>query len=453
MKVIKKSFSLLVVLLCLPFIVKASVVYREVRSIDELDGNQKVVFGVDGNIFEFVDILENPISKKVDIQDGYIKSDIGINNIFIINDEYSTLSENSIKVKPLVIGDTTVTCIKNTSCKKGNLYLKDSMFHYQDKEIRIQEYEYGFNIRSDSTHYLNYTDGAWVIGENPQEIKIYREVDEYKYVDDVLIIGQTSEDSNLNNKSYVNIHLYYDKQPVKNIKFDFMYKNNNTVDLKIKFIDRYNDDFYSSNYEYLMSGEYLSSDYLFTRVYAKQDSSYSMLTNNGVNLSGGLLDNVLGESDVYIYVSSKYSTEYYIDKQKLDISSNGKYYISPDSYTVPNGYDDAVDSKILESVSYVDPKGIESFVYNIDLTDYESSFTLPSNKYNLPWYINGKVVSGEFDIANNVAKADNKVFIFIAYKDLVNPNTNSGKLVMLLTIVFCITLIVLCKYKRSFKQI
>ena len=152
-----KKILVILVLFIFPFVVNAEVVYKEVKSIDELTGDQKLVFVFDDNMFEFVDILEDPISREVEIQDGYLLTDVGINNRFVIDSDASSLSGDTLKVKPLVIGDTSVTCSKNTSCTKGNLYLKDTMFHYQDKEIKIQEISEGlFSVRSDNTHYLNY---------------------------------------------------------------------------------------------------------------------------------------------------------------------------------------------------------------------------------------------------------------------------------------------------------
>lgn len=447
-----KKILVLLILFLLPVFVSAESLYKEVKSIEELDGKERIVFVVDNNMFEFVDILKDPVSKRISYKDEYLLTDVGINNIFNIED--SSLSGDTLKIKPLVIGDMSVTCSKNTSCKKGNLYLKDDMFHYQDKEIKIQEISEGlFSVRSDNSHYLNYQDDNWIVGDNPQGIKIYKEVTgdnskintEY-YMDDVLIIGQNSEDSiNEKNESYVNIYLYYDKDDVKNIKLNYRYENSNTVDIKMKFIDMYKDNDY---YDYLMNNEYLSSDYLLTRVYVTQDSGYSLITNNGINSNGGILDNILGESDVHIYVSSKYSTEYYKDKEILSIGSKDKYYINPDSYTIPNGYEESIDSKILESINYIDPKGVQKFVYNIELIDYESEINLPENELKYPWYINGKLVKDEFDVAVNLKEADNKIFKFTYYTKVENPNTLDNKSKFILIIILLIGIFV---YSRKYK--
>lgn len=62
-----------------------------------------------------------------------------------------------------------------------------------------------------------------------------------------------------------------------------------------------------------------ANKYVINKVYAEQ--SNPQLGNNYIEVDGGKLDNVIDGSTVSIYLTSKYSVEYYLDGQKL----NGDY--------------------------------------------------------------------------------------------------------------------------------
>ncbi len=419
MKTIKRYLFLIIMML--PIIVNASS-YKQVNSIEELSNGSEILIVSDNKVFEFTDMLENPTIKEVVIKDNVINIEDDINNRFITN---GSISDKTLKSKPLVTGDISKSCIKNTSCKKGILYLKDTMFHYQDKEIKIEELSIGnFTVRSDNTHYLNFDNGTWKVSSNPQNLNIYRKVDELKYnyfTDENIIIGEFSKDySDEVNESYVDIVLHYGIDEESGYRYYYKYKNNNTVDLVFKLVDLLDNDKYE---QYLLSDEYLDSNYVVTMVYATQSSKYSNISNNGVSTLGGRLDNVVGESMVHIYLSLKYSSEYYLSNDKLnDLSVKDRYIIDPNYYDVPDGYEEVIDSTILNSINYVEHDD-NKFIYNIDLENYETEIFLPENEYKLPWYLNGKKVTNVVDVATNIDKLNNNTFMFKAFKEVENPNT------------------------------
>lgn len=459
-----KRYMFVLVLFFLPSIVFADTKFEKVQSIDELEGDNRILFVVDDNVFTFVDILENPTSVEVDTSDGINAKDVDINNIFVIKNSDSSISGNTLKVKPLVIGDTSASCSKNKPCSKGNLYLKDSMFHYQDKEIKIEQLtDGGFSVRSDNSHYLNYKNNEWGISSNEQSISIYKEVEiiedndskeetttkKLEYItDDILIIGATKKDtSDETNESYVDIIVHYDLAEEKEFKIKFKYKNSDTVDLKIKFIDKYSDDLFESRYDYLFnSDDYLDSDYLITRMYVTQDSNYSNIVNENVSNKGGLFDNVVGKSILHIYVSSKYSAEYYVGDEIVDkLTSINKYYINPDYYVVPDSYESSIEIDNINNSEYVLPKGISKYLYNMDMSGYESKFNLSENELGLPWYLNGKKVNSPFEVSENVLEASNKIFKFVSYVEIENPNTAVGPWKLLFIIVSLYMVLILSK--------
>ena len=120
-----------------------------------------------------------------------------------------------------------------------------------------------------------------------------------------------------------------------------------------------------------------------------------------------------------------------------------KYYISPDSYEIPSGYEEAIDyfenSNILLSSN--------TFSYNMDMSGYDSSFYLPENDLGLPWYLNGKKINGEFIVGDNILEADNKVFKFISYLEVDNPNTYSSFITLSIGMTIICGLILLSRRK------
>lgn len=451
----------LICMLFIPFVVKAESDYLEVKSIDELKGDNKILLVVDDNVFTFIDILEEPTSTQVNIGNEISSDDIDQNNIFVIKEEDSSLSGDTLKIKPLVIGDTSVTCSKNASCSKGNLYLKDDMFHYQDKEIKITDLGNGtFSIRSDNSHYLNYSANEWIVSSKEQGIKIFKEVNgvdsdivddtinnKLSYItDDILIIGATKLDKEDEvNESYVNIIVHYDLDDKKEYQIKYRYSKYDSVDLKMKFVDKYSDNLFVDKYDYLFnSDEYLDSDYMITRMYVEQDATYSNIKNEDLSIRGGVIDNVSGKSNLHIYVSSKYSAEYYIGEDiQRELTSKNKYYINPDSYDIPSEYANAIDYFDNADILLADSKGL--FVYNLDTSGYESSFYLRENDLGLPWYLNGKKISGEFFVSDNAVEAENKVFKFVSYVEVENPNTYSGVLIIILTLAVIAGLVILSR--------
>lgn len=447
---------LLISLLFVPFIVNAK--YVQVNDLNEIKENSKIFFLVDYNVFTFVDILENPTNTEVSIDDGINENEIDYNNIFNVG-KIINISGNTMKLKSLLIGDPSVSCKNNKPCGKGYLYLKHDMFHYQSKQIKIENIGNGFfSIKNDDNHYLNYIDNEWIINNKKQGIQIFKLEDEHNndeieqeekltYItDDILIMGATKLDKEAEvNQSYINIFVHYDFDDIKEYKINYRYNNYDSVDLKIKFVDKYSEDLFVSKYDYLFnSEEYLDSDYLITRIYAKQDSSYSNISNEDLSNKGGLLDNITGKSDLHIYVSSKYSAEYYIGNDlQRNLSMKDKYYISPDSYEIPSGYEEATDyfenSNILLSSN--------TFLYDMDMSGYDSSFYLPENDLRLPWYLNGKKINGEFIVGDNILEADNKVFKFISYLEVDNPNTYSSFITLFIGMTIICGLILLSRRK------
>lgn len=464
MKLLNKYIVSLIIFL-FPFIVNAK--YTQVNGLNEIKENSKILLVVDDNVFTFVDILEDPTSTQVSIEDGINTKEIDNNNIFnvgmIIN-----VNGNTMKIKSLLIGDSSVDCKNNKPCSKGYLYLKHDMFHYQSKQIKIEDIGNGeFSVKNDDNHYLNFINNEWIISDNEQGIKIFKldsdnsiegdssdekleestPEEKLTYItDNTLLMGATKYDNEDElNESYIKIYVHYDLDDVKEYKIEYKYKNNDSVDLKIKFVDRYSEDLFVSKYDYLFnSEEYLDSDYLITRIYAKQDSSYSNISNEDLSNKGGLLDNITGKSDLHIYVSSKYSAEYYIGNDiQRNLSMKDKYYISPDSYEIPSGYEEAIDyfenSNILLSSN--------TFSYNMDMSGYDSSFYLPENDLGLPWYLNGKKINGEFIVGDNILEADNKVFKFISYLEVDNPNTYSSFITLSIGMTIICGLILLSRRK------
>lgn len=280
-----------------------------------------------------------------------------------------------------------------------------------------------------------------------EQVQSVEELEETNYIsDDILIIGATKKDNKDEDKeSYVNIIVHYDSENVLEYKINYKYRNNDSVDLKIKFLDKYSENLFESRYDYLFNtDEYLDSDYLITRMYVKQDSSHSNIKNKDLSIRGGLLDNVAGKSDLHIYVSSKYSAEYYIGEDiQRELTSKDKYYIDPDSYEVPNGYEESIDyfenGNILLSSN--------RFVYNMDMSGYESSFYLRENDLGLPWFLNGKKITGEFIVSDNIEEVDNKTFKFIAYVEVVNPNTYSNFIMIFIGLSIVCGLVLLSRRK------
>ena len=116
------------------------------------------------------------------------------------------------------------------------------------------------------------------------------------------------------NQGSINVEIYRDGKIWKQDKLYFRYDNDNAADLNIKFIPNN----YDSSSNYLTDPDTFESspdNYYIVGVHAEQGDSEEGLYErfNWMSETGGQLDNVKGGSTVKIYLSTKYTSKYYLN--------------------------------------------------------------------------------------------------------------------------------------------
>ena len=241
-----------------------------------------------------------------------------------------------------------------------------------------------------------------------------------------------SDKYDINNGS-INIEIYKDgKLWVKKDKVHYTYHNDNAADLIIKFVDKNLSSNQLDSYIYNTTDFTPSNkDLYIVGVYAEQGASEEGLYEpfNWMSENGGMLDNVKGGSTVKIYLSTKYTSKYYLNdvlyktdkyiytptatKEAIDYNSKHSNYIV--NSKTNNGLLNKTDDISFFKRDDLGRGEYSSFSYEIlNERDTMDVLNLPNKKlvYNF-WIVK--------DEDNKViGKALEKEYIKIQSKDKVN---------------------------------
>lgn len=264
---------------------------------------------------------------------------------------------------------------------------------------------------------------------------LHKLTERYVY-DDNVIVGEYGDDAvdEIYNGT-IDVYFWYgfSKTPVKNTIY-YKYRDYDSVDIVIKFLDGYDESKYSDLKEYLddINTYPTSSKYVITQVLASQMTVYTQIKDfNEIHITGGMLDNVLGNSTVHIFLSPIFSTEYYVNnviQPKYGVKN--KYIINPADLDDLNDYANAVSTSIkFDKNSAVD--GSTVFDYEIgetrfdvrylpDLKPYEFNFDLPVYQKDLKWTFQNREVEGNLKASDLYKEIDSLVFKFYI---VTPPNT------------------------------
>ena len=241
-----------------------------------------------------------------------------------------------------------------------------------------------------------------------------------------------SDKYDINNGS-INIEIYRDgKLWVPKDKVHYTYHNDNSADLIIKFIDNTISGGQQQAYIHNNTKFTPSTNNLYiVGIYAEQGASEEGLYEpfNWMSENGGLLDNVKGGSTVKIYLSSKYTSKYYL---------NDKLYKTDELIYTPTATKEAIEYNSKHSKYVVNSKNNNTLLNKTDNVSFFKNDDLGRGEYSSFSYeiLNERDTMDVLDLPNKklvydfwvvkdennnvVGKALEKEYIKIKSKDAVN---------------------------------
>ena len=253
--------------------------------------------------------------------------------------------------------------------------VKDDDYKLEDFEFEGQKYTYSPGAVDDITE-------AKVDAEGNTVLKLYYNlVSERKdYDDGIISTGDNTDDSEDElMQGKINIEVYLDGTLHHKGEVKFKYYQHNAVDLYVN----------------------CDNNYYLNAIYAIQTDVPSLAED----ITATSVDNVEGDTTVYIYVTSKYTAKYTLNGEESSIVDNNKYTIP--NYGINRGNEYSVyENNTLEDLSKIDLKDIP----------------IHSNagyKYD-GWYIGEQKFNDkdEFDVFENQTLANDKVFVFNANTEI-----------------------------------
>ncbi|MBM6809094.1 InlB B-repeat-containing protein, partial [Faecalicoccus pleomorphus] len=249
--------------------------------------------------------------------------------------------------------------------------VKDDDYKLEDFEFEGQKYTYSPGAVDDITE-------AKVDAEGNTVLKLYYNlVSERKdYDDEIISTGDNTDDSEDElMQGKINIEVYLDGTLHHKGEVKFKYYQHNAVDLYVN----------------------CDNNYYLNAIYAIQTDVPSLAKD----ITATSVDNVEGDTTVYIYVTSKYTAKYTLDGVDSSIIDNNEYTIPNYGTRLEINYS-VYKNDSLEGLSKIDLKGIPDH--------FKTGY-----KYD-GWYIGNQKFNDtdEFDVSENHTLAKDNEFVFDA---------------------------------------
>ena len=351
-------------------------------------------------LFEGWYLVENGVAtdQKIDSDLSKISNNYTLQAVYA--DAYSIngtfqMADGSPVVEGAVVNPATQTIRENTDSEPV-VFTVPVGYSIQDVTLNGKSVpSWSDDVVSNEDGTKTYTHPAF---ENVTEIKnivvtLTKSPDRKDYDDGLIKVEDNTKDGlDEINQGSITVNVYVDGVPREaDHELKYAYAENAMVDVDVTL--------YGEN----------ADKYVINKVYADQNNPGS---SNGIQLNGGVLDNVSDGSTVSIYLTSKYSVEYYLNNEKQEGT-----YLDETVYT----YEETASQQT--SHNYYPA---EDLAKNINVKDLPS---VGENEYVLGWTLQDEEVEPgtNLKISESKDKTENNVYKFYATSDVKKEITVVAK--------------------------